>query len=97
MKAKLTDLSPALKYDPFAGDTDGDVTLLSDKIVTARKDAKCHNCSYTITSGMRIRSRCEKFDGAFMTYKWCEKCTEFMAINDDDALEAAAANRRKKP
>lgn len=76
-----------LAYDPFAGD-DGDSRVLSDKMVTTRKKAKCHQCRTTIRIGQRVRSRAEAFDGELMSFKWCPKCCELMAKDDIEGLEA---------
>lgn len=88
-------LALALRYDPFYGDMDGESRTLQDKIVKARKLAECHQCSGVITPGQLIRSRRDVFEGEFMSFRWCQTCTELMALDDHDALEARCRTNSK--
>lgn len=81
-----------LAHDPFAGD-DSDGRILSDKMVTTRKTAKCHQCAETIAVGQRVRSRSEVVDGELMAFKWCQTCCELMAADDMEGLEARFSER----
>lgn len=73
------DEASVLQFDPFSGDfgEPGD-TILSDKMVTARKAGPCSHCSQEIPPGVRVRSMSAKF-GDFMRYRWCAMCCEVMA------------------
>ena len=76
-----------LACDPFdgdyggSGDSDG---VLSDKMVTCRKPAKCHLCEGEAVPGTRIRRRAEVYDGEFMRFAWCHPCCQAMAHSDGD-------------
>lgn len=77
--------------DPFDGDFGGggsDDSILSDKIVTARKAGECHTCHGPIVPGTRVRRRAEVYDNEFMRFGWCEDCCKAMAQGDPDAYEA---------
>lgn len=84
-----------LKCNPFEGDfgEPGD-RVLKDKIVTARKAGVCGMCRQEVTPGERVRTLSAVFDGALMSYRWCEKCCEAMASSWTDegrAWEARVA------
>lgn len=77
--------SAILNFDPFEGDfgEPGD-TVLSNKMVTARKAGPCSHCAHGIQPGERVRSMTAKF-GDFMSYRWCAGCCAVMAeieLND---------------
>lgn len=77
-----------LEFDPFDGDfgEQGD-TILSDKIVKARKERKCSHCSNVVAKGEYVRSMSAKFDGELMSYTWCSACCDLMhtVIVSEDA------------
>lgn len=80
-----------LACDPFYGDFGGgggNDSILSDKMVTARKGGECHTCHGPIVPGTRVRRRSEVYDGEFMRFGWCEDCCKAMASSDPDAYEA---------
>lgn len=93
------DEAEALSVDPFDGDFEGGGSgdrILSDKIVTARKEGPCHLCGGSVTPGMRARSRVEIYGSEMMRFRWCEPCCEAMAASEADggeAYEARAALR----
>lgn len=68
-----------LSFDPFEGDfgEPGD-TILSNKMVVARKEGPCSHCGQLIVKGERVRSMSAKF-GDFMRYRWCASCCDVMA------------------
>ncbi|WP_445392563.1 hypothetical protein ACUDTH_02890 [Stenotrophomonas pavanii] len=78
--AKLDDESLTLMFDPFDGDfgSPGD-KVLSDKMVTGRKEHNCSHCSGHIAVGERHRSRVEVVDGSMMSHRWCRNCCSLMA------------------
>ncbi|MDH1253047.1 hypothetical protein N5C67_10320 [Comamonas thiooxydans] len=97
-----------LSFNPFDGDfgEPGD-TVLSNKMVVARKEGPCSHCGSLIFKGERVRSMSAKF-GDFMRYRWCASCCDVMAAvylhdeadeDDEDAAdplavwESRAANR----
>ena len=72
-----------LCHDPFAGDFgDQSDRILSDKMVTARKGGRCHDCGEIAQPGTRNRVRSEVVDGEMMSFRWCEKCCFGMAVYD---------------
>lgn len=88
-----------LSFDPFEGDfgVPGD-TVLSNKMVIARKEGACSHCGSLIFKGERVRSMSAKF-GDFMRYRWCASCCDVMAAvylhdeaaeDDDDATDPLA-------
>lgn len=79
-----------LQYDVFAGDfgEPGD-KVLSNKMVSARKEHKCSHCDQTILKGERHRFQSGVF-GEFMTHRWCAVCCEAMT-RDDGSFESRAA------
>ena len=86
-----------LNFDPFEGDfgEPGD-SILSNKMVTARKAGPCSHCAQEIKPGERVRSMSAKF-GDFMHYRWCAACCSVMAYVDiylesDDELAEDAPN-----
>jgi uncharacterized CHY-type Zn-finger protein len=79
----MSDTNSALKFDPFAGD-DGDSRVLSDRIVTTRKEHKCHNCFQEFQAGQVSRHRVEVFDGELMEFRWCGECTHAMTLDGDE-------------
>jgi hypothetical protein len=85
-----------LAHDPFQGDfgDPGDRTL-SDKVVTARKAAKCHDCGGPIVPKERIRSRTDICEGNIMSFRWCSLCCEAMAVYGEhpEVLDARIASR----
>jgi hypothetical protein len=99
-----------MSADPFEGDYGGSGdsdAVLSDRIVTARKESVCHTCAQKAIPGTRVRRRSEVYDGEFMRFSWCEKCCKAMASEDfeefeqrvvigDKARTAASADRREE-
>lgn len=85
----------ALDYDPFDGDfgRPGD-RLLSDKLVTAKKEHSCFHCEGPIQPGTRYRSRAEIVEGSFTVFKWCEPCCEAMVTELTNYSSMAFENRR---
>ena len=81
----MTDaISRALRFDPFEGDF-GEVgdRILSDKIVTAKKDhPDCHTCGGTARTGTKNRVQIAIIYGEMLTHRWCQECTEAMALVD---------------
>jgi len=85
----MFDEKKCLSADPFAGDFgEPDDRTLRDKIVVARKAGPCHDCAQTIKPGERVRSRSDIFDGQMMSFRWCEKCCEAMALSWEDGGKA---------
>ena len=76
-----------LAYDPFQGD-ESDERILSDKIVTARKEGPCCICGETIRAGERVRRQAAIVDGAMFSCRCCEACCIAMALNWTDGGEA---------
>ncbi len=87
----MIDESAVLRYEPFLDD-DSDVTVLSDKMVTARKAAECVVCFGPIEPGQRVRARAERNNELhkMMTFRFCPACCAAMAKADDDAGAAIA-------
>ena len=85
----MIDESAVLRYEPFLDD-DSDVTVLSDKMVTARKAAECVVCFGSIEPGQRIRARAERNNDEhkMMTFRFCPTCCAAMAKAGDDAGSA---------
>jgi hypothetical protein len=78
-----------LAYDPFSGDFEGGGCgdrVLKDKMVTARKEAKCFICKETIKPKDRIRTIVEVYDDELMTFKFCTQCCEAMESEDADEI-----------
>lgn len=92
-----------LQCDPFAGDFGGSGSndrILRDKMGTARKCGPCQDCGQEIKPGERIRIRAEIFDGAMMSFRWCQACCEAMAqwtAGNDEPLIARHALRQESP
>lgn len=76
----MTDDDLILMFDPFEGDfgDQGD-RVLSDKMVTGRKQHICLHCDGPIQPGERHRSRSEVVDGTMMQHRWCSVCCALMA------------------
>ena len=76
-----SDEQKAMWVNPFDGDRGfpGD-RVLSDKIVTAKKEHECHECmvlnrqSKTINKGERARRHVCIFGGNLETYYWHVSC-----------------------
>lgn len=81
-----------LIFNPFDGDfgAPGD-TVLSNKVVIARKERPCSHCGTDIKKGERVRSMSAKFEGQLMSYSWCALCCAAMATDEDPG---AAYERR---
>lgn len=74
-----------LSVNPFEGDFgDPQDTVLSDKIVSARKQHECGCCKSRIEKGERYRSLSAIFDGDLKSYKFCQLCCQAMAACFDD-------------
>jgi hypothetical protein len=74
-----------LADDPFAGDYGGSGSndgVLSDKMVTNRKGGTCSTCGGPCEPGTRNRVRAEVYDGEFMRFRWCVRCSFGMAVYD---------------
>ena len=89
-----------LAVDPFEGDfgEPGDA-VLSDKMVTARKETPCHICTQPTIKGSRIRVKTDRIDGEIATYRFCQKCCEAMALSWKDegvAIESRWALREAR-
>jgi hypothetical protein len=82
-----------LRYDPFAGDRDSNVRLLSDVMVVTRKPHRCQHCFGWTKPGDRCRRRSEvSYDeGRTMSFYFCAECCEAMRElitgNDHEALD----------
>lgn len=87
----------ALQFNPFDGDfgAPGDI-VLSDKIVTARKEGPCSHCGCAICKGERVRSMSAKFDGQLMSYRWCALCCAAM-VKCQGAEEDASGDDEQPP
>ena len=98
-------LDDALEFDLFEGDfgTPGD-TERSNKIVTGRREYKCHICAGPIAKGEVHRSAKWKFDGELMPYRCCNACCVAMVASvngeyeENDPIEAryALGHERKE-
>ena len=94
----MTDFNEAecLQYNPFDGDfgEPGD-KVLSDKIVTARKESPCCECLTPIQKGERVRSMSAVFSGDLHSYRWCSACCHAFSLafsyDDDEEDEFVAA------
>lgn len=53
---------------------DGTVTMLKDKMVTARKEHKCHECRAIIPKGEQYKLHVYRWDGRFEEHKTCIGC-----------------------
>lgn len=92
-----------LQYNPFDGDfgEPGD-KVLSDKIVTARKESPCCECLTPTQKGERVRSLSAVFGGELRSYRWCSACCQAFSLafsDDPDEYEKAIDERnavRKK-
>lgn len=74
-----------LMFDPFAGDFEGDGNdqILSNKIVTVRKERECSNCFRKVKKGTRARVQTEIYDGKLHCATFCQECCIAMAKDDD--------------
>ncbi len=63
----------ALNIDPFMGDM-GDQKIISNKIVTTRKEHRCNECNKTIDIGARARNHVDVFDGEIGSYYFHIDC-----------------------
>lgn len=92
LDAKACDI---LAYNPFDGDRDSQVRVMSDKLLTTRKPHRCTVCWDDIPPGARVRARSEvdQQDRRAMTFYFCPPCCEAMALSwtDEDAGKAIEA------
>lgn len=86
------DEAKVLSVDPLYGDfgCPGD-RVISDKMVTARKETECGICGGLTIKGSRIRVRTEIFDGCLESARLCNSCCEAMEMSHDDGGEALSA------
>lgn len=68
-----------LRYDPFEGDRDVDIKFRTKKLVTVRKQQKCHGLDYkshghAILPGERARYEKALVDGEWGSYYVCIGC-----------------------
>ena len=78
MSTAVVTVTP-LDFDPFQGDFGTpDDKLFSDKMVKGRGKYSCFHCLGGIAPGEQHRSRSERADGEFMSFRWCLKCCEAM-------------------
>lgn len=82
-----------LQFDPFEGDFGGPGDkVFSNRMVVVRKSGPCAHCAQTLLIGERARSQQSKFDGDFMSHRWCALCCSAMATYqleaEDEAREA---------
>lgn len=77
MNAELTaeQEKMALRYEPFGGD-ETDVTGLTDKFVTGRKEHECFHCRDVIAPGERHRAKTERNneERKIETFRFCGTC-----------------------
>ena len=79
------DLTDALGFDAFEGDFGyGDEHTFENKIVTARKEYRCHNCNEKIELGDKHRKMVEKAGGDIHTFRWCGLCCVTMITDTRD-------------
>ena len=69
--------------------------LLSDKIITARKDHECSHCGGVVKSGTRSRTIKEAYDGKIHTYRACQECCTAMALTFEDSGAAIEARIKR--
>lgn len=71
----------ALVYEPFEGD-ETDVSGLTDKFVTGRKEHECFHCRDPIPVGQRHRAKTERNneDRKIETFRFCAACCKTFAI-----------------
>ena len=86
-----------LAYNPFDGDfgEPGD-KVLSDKIVSTRKESTCVECLTTTQKGERVRSLSAVFGGKLFSYRWCSACCRMFSLafsDDPDEYDKAIAER----
>lgn len=95
------DEAACLRFDPFADDFGGsEDRVLSNKIVTVKKDAVCHICAGVVAAGTRSRRHVARIDGELRSYRWCSACCEAMAASWSDegvSLQARYALRKTEP
>ena len=85
----ITDEQYALSIDPFDGDWGGEgPSLLSNKIVTVRKERKCSNCHSLVQIGDRARATASSYDGVIKRHTFCARCLNLM-IEADHGSESA--------
>ena len=85
-----------LRFDPFEGDRDVDVSCQSVKIVTARKEHPCwlglspDSKPHTIKPGGRARYEHALFEGEWCSYYVCLNCMDkwLDAVLDQDGNNA---------
>lgn len=79
-----------LNYDPFAGDRDSNIKLLSDRFVVARYPHQCTICFGAIFKLERHRARTEidRDDNRAGTFRFCAMCCEAMAKSWKDSGRA---------
>ncbi len=71
-----------LQFDPFSEDYAGNGNsdkVLSNKIVTVRKERDCMNCGEVVKKGTRARVQFEIYDGESHSATFCNKCCKAMA------------------
>lgn len=68
-----------LNYNPFSAD-DNSIRMLSDHMVTARKEGPCCICFEAIRSGERARKQTAIVDNRMRSCRMCEACCIAMAM-----------------
>lgn len=81
----------------YQTDIDEEVSIVSDKIVMARKDATCCMCGQPAPAGSHHRVETARVDGVLRSCRYCEPCCAAMAVSwqdDGDAVEVRVAMLR---
>lgn len=75
---------------------DGEVLILKDKMVKARKTGLCDHCMGEVKSGTHYRYMVCKLDGAINSLKYCEDCCAAMVRELEDKGENKWLSERFK-
>lgn len=84
MMANLIDEKRALEVDPYEGDRDESPVILSNKIVTVRKERPCDYCKHTIHQVERARVMSYVYDDQMFRQTFCPTCLNLMVLAEDD-------------
>lgn len=99
MMRKINNEAEALKVDPYECDRDESPVILSNKIVTVKKERPCDYCKCTIPQGERARVMSYLYDDQMHRQTFCADCLNLMVASEDDQngdISMALEDRSRK-